>query len=383
MKKITFPGILVFFLCQYTLAQNGRIDFDLLTAPATPAATLLGFAPSEIDKPRDVADFMASVVSQTDGFSNLPANYAIELAPAWLFGKEKISFENFQNNKLASSIWQSLLVSAAVRRKEAAESDDLPVTQVSVGIKVSLSRGHFPRATLNLIDSTRESLNFIHRNIALYLRDDLAYQAMIDSAFESQSWQDTLNLYRNKKFKDFKSAELAKLESKIKRLRFNRIGFKLDLTAGIVQDYANNSYNQRTVSKLGIWLTTGWEGEKGFSVLGMGRVLKSPDADYQDETGNMQMASILSYDAGIRLFWAPSDKPYSLSGEALYRKVSIPKELPASWRYTLNFEYKLKSNLSLNFTYGRDFDNVVIREGNVVALVSLITLLGTSKPTGI
>lgn len=383
MKRITLPGVLALFVCHCTVAQNDRIDFDLLTAPATPAATLLGFAPSEIDKPRDVAEFMASVVSQTDGFSNLPANYAIEFAPAWLFGKEKISFENFQNNKLASSIWQSLVISAAVRRREASESNDLPLTQVSAGIKVSLSRGHFPRTTLDLIDSTRKNLNFIHRNIALYLQDDLVYQAMIDSAFESQSWSDTLHVYRNRKFKDFKLAELAELESKIKRLRFNRIGFKLDLTAGIVQDYANNSYNQRTISKLGIWLTTGWEGEKGVSVLAMGRVLKSPDAAYQDETGNMQTASILSYDAGIRLFWAPSDKPYSLSGEALYRKVSTPKELPASWRYTVNFEYKLKSNLSLNFTYGRDFDDVVIKEGNVVALLSLITLLGTSKPTGI
>lgn len=383
MKKITFSGVLAFFVCHCTFAQNDGINFDLLTAPATPAAALLGFAPSEIDKPRDVAEFMASVVSQTDGFSNLPANYAIEVAPAWLFGKEKISFESFQNNKLSSSIWQSLAISAAVRRRDASESNDLPLTQVSAGIKVSLSRGHFPGTTLDLIDSTRENLNFIHRNIESYLADDLVYQALIDSAFESQSWLDTLNIYRNRKFKDFRSTELAKLESKIKRLRFNRIGFKLDLTAGIVQDYVNNSYNQRTISKLGIWLTTGWEGEKGFSVLAMGRVLKSPDADYQDETGNMQIASILSYDAGARLFWAPPDKPYSLSGEALYRKVSTPKELPASWRYTVNFEYKLKSNLSLNFTYGRDFDDVVIKEGNVVALLSLITLLGTSKPVGI
>ncbi|NUO02832.1 MAG: hypothetical protein HUU01_19670 [Saprospiraceae bacterium] len=382
MKRITFPGVLALFVCHCTFAQNDRIDFDLLTAPATPAATLLGFAPSEIDKPRDVAEFMASVVSQTDGFSNLPANYAIEFAPAWLFGKEKISFESFQNNKLANCIWQSLVISAAVRRREASEANDLPLTQVSAGIKVSLSRGHFPRATLDLIDSTRESLSFIHRNIESYLADDLVYQAMIDSAFESQSWLDTLNVYRNRKFKDFKSAELAKLESKIKRLRFNRIGFKLDLTAGIVQDYANNSYNQRSISKLGIWLTSGWEGENGLSVLAMGRVLKSPDADYQDENGNIQVAGILSYDAGVRLLWAPSDKPYSLSGEALYRKVSSPKELPASWRYTVNFEYKLKSNLGLNFTYGRDFDDVVIKEGNVVALLSFITLLGTSKPTG-
>ncbi len=383
MKKRIFSAFLTIALYHYTMAQSQVIDFNLLTAPATPAATLLGFATSEIDKPRDAAEFMASVVSQTNGLSDLPANYAVEIAPAWIFGKKKISFDDFKSNAVDKNIWQSLMISAAVKRKEASESNNNPLTQVSVGIKVSLKRGDFPAATLALIDSTQEEINFIHRNLNAYLSGDLVYQALIERALDSPAWQDTLEAYRNRKLKKIELAELANLESKIKRLRFNRVGFKLDLTAGIVQDYVNNSYDQRTISKLGIWLTTGWEGEKGFSALAMGRVLKNPDADYKDDNGNMQVASIVSYDAGGRLLWAPADKSYSLSGELLYRQVSTPKKLPASWRYTLNFEYKLKSDLSLNFTYGRDFDDVVIKEGNLVALLSLITSLGTSKPVGI
>jgi hypothetical protein len=39
----------------YLLAQDDECTLELLAAPATPAATMLGFSPAEIDKPRDVS----------------------------------------------------------------------------------------------------------------------------------------------------------------------------------------------------------------------------------------------------------------------------------------------------------------------------------------
>src|SRR5574343_1320716 len=95
MNKII---ILIIILLTKTIAfaqndkqtSNTTQEYDLLKAPVSPASNLLGFAQSEIDKPTDVSEFMVSLQSASNSYTQLPSNYAIDIAPYWLLKSNKI-----------------------------------------------------------------------------------------------------------------------------------------------------------------------------------------------------------------------------------------------------------------------------------------------------
>ncbi|MBL7825886.1 MAG: hypothetical protein JNJ57_04590 [Saprospiraceae bacterium] len=407
MKKIMFLIIWCTSTFHFGYAQNDEeIDINSLNAPATPAATLLGFSASEIDKPRDASAFLASIVTQTDGLNNLPSNYAFEIAPAWLFNgtRKKITFEKFESDKnVCTNFWHSLSLSGAVRRTEESDDHPIPMTQVAWGIKFSLKRGEFSNSTTKLINGTKEKLSVIHRSVTDALHSDTDYQKLNGQILELRTGIDTtlaskyrlLQLEIEKEdlrktildgVSEKKAEALKAMKKDLNETHFNRTGFKLDLTAGLVQDFPNDSYEHRSISKFGAWITTGFEDNKGNTFLGIGRLLQCPDAMYKLDT-NLLSGIVLSADVGIRYVYAPPKKPWSLSAEAIYRNLKAREKeqdewqnLDPTWRYSVTMEYQLNKDLSLNLTFGRNFDGTATRDGNVISLLSLFHSLGNKKP---
>lgn len=376
----------VFGLSISLFSQEEKVNLNTLTAPSSPAATLLGISPSQIDKPRDPSEFMASVVSASGGISRLPENYAVEMAPAWMFGGNKITFSDFKSNALPHNLWQSLTISAAVGGKgQSADNPENP-TQVAFGLKTSFLRGHrFNQEAETKVASAQNALNRLNTRLLDSLRSDMQYQRLIERSLDNPA--DTLerNAYQKRKYQKFRSQdgqevqELQEIQEALQDLRFTRIGFKLDLTAGVVQDFPSGKFDSVSVSKLGVWLTAGYEGEKGLSILGIARILQQADAQFTAADGKIQQGNVQNFDAGARLNFAPLKGKYSLSAEALFRGSNRAKDIPNTHRLALNMEYKLAQNISLNFSYGRDFDGTITRDGNVIALLSLFTSFGNAK----
>lgn len=361
-------------------AQGEKINLNTLTAPSSPAATLLGISPSQIDKPRDPSELMASIVSSSEGFSRLPENYAVEIAPAWMFGGKRITFNDFESNALHHNLWQSLTFSAAVGEKEQSLNSTNLSKQVAFGLKTSLLRGsHFANEARIKIEKTQEALNKLNEKLITYLSVDKIYQALIDRAIKNPADTVEFNAYRNRKYREFRSQELQEVQEVLKDLRFVRVGFKLDFTAGLVQDFPSGKFDSVSISKVGLWLTAGYEGEKGLSFLGIARILQNADATFTAENGSLLQGDIQNFDVGARLIFAPLTAKYSISAEAILRSSNRPNDIPNSQRLALNMEYKLTPNASINFSYGRDFDGTITRNGNVIALLSLFTSFGNAK----
>lgn len=403
MKKVLTIVFYVLISTQFALSQEegqDEIDVNSINAPATPAATLLGFSASEIDKPKDASAFLGSIVTQTDGLKNIPSNYAFEIAPAWLLDglRKKITFESFKSK---SDICQGITLSGAVRRNEASDDRPNPMTQVAWGIKISLWRGGFSDATNNLIESAKGNLKTIHQGLASIIENDQEYQGLLDSIFDMPDSirnkypeQETilkLKLENQARIlaaseADTKAETYKKLKADLNENKFTRKGFKLDLTAGFVQDFPNDNYSDRFISKYGAWVTSGYETEKGLSLLGIGRLLKCPDTEYVIDTFNKK-GIVLSTDYGCRLIYSPSTKPWSISAEALHRQLKAKEEikdkwetLDPTWRYSVTLEYQINKDLSLNFTFGKNFDGTANRKGNVISLLTLLKSLGNKKP---
>src|SRR5438477_12673520 len=87
----------IFFLLTLTakniFAQDSSINLNLLRAPTSPGFILLNKQPSDIERPTTPTDFMVNFSNASSGFSALPQNYAIEVAPCWLFGGKNITFK--------------------------------------------------------------------------------------------------------------------------------------------------------------------------------------------------------------------------------------------------------------------------------------------------
>src|SRR5688572_14620568 len=116
MKKvILFSTAFMLLVFANAEAQQDSVSLDLLRAPASPAANLIGISPSQVEKPSDPAAFAVSIQNATNNFSQLPSSYAVDFAPAWLFAGNRIDLNEFlSNNNMGKTLWQSLVVSSAI-----------------------------------------------------------------------------------------------------------------------------------------------------------------------------------------------------------------------------------------------------------------------------
>jgi hypothetical protein len=153
-----------FLLCIVTLnshvafaQEKEEVKLDLLKAPSSPAANLLGFANSDIDKPTDISSFMLSLQSATSGFSKLPSNYAIDLSPHYLFSKKgsDVTTTGLQSKKFSDIFHQTFVLSFAVRNPDSTDKDFNPKsTYAGLGFKFSICRGEYD-------DNTQKALGTI------------------------------------------------------------------------------------------------------------------------------------------------------------------------------------------------------------------------------
>ena len=131
-------------------SEDEGVKLDLLKAPSSPAANLLGIAASDVDKPTDVSAFMLSLRSATSNFTALPSNYAIDLAPYWLFKKKKgdITAAGLENSFGKNVFKQTLVLSFAIRNTDSTEIELTPNSIYSgVGFKFSIFRGNYDETT--------------------------------------------------------------------------------------------------------------------------------------------------------------------------------------------------------------------------------------------
>lgn len=139
-----------------------EVKLDLLKAPSSSASALLGFAVSDIEKPTDLSDFMLSVQSASSSYTKLPSNYAVDIAPFYLFRNKGADFSTTGKNGLQSTQFkdyfrQSFVVSLALRNPDSAFNNFKPSsTYGALGIKFSIVRPQYNKETREKLSSIYE-----------------------------------------------------------------------------------------------------------------------------------------------------------------------------------------------------------------------------------
>jgi hypothetical protein len=201
-----------------------------------------------------------------------------------------------------------------------------------------------------------------------------------DSSYQhwQQEAQEILSM-AEKILRENLSKEFESLKSLAEKIKFERYGFKFDVAMGFVNDFPLQQFDKGYLSKGGGWITLGWDWRSGYSLLGIARFLHSPDEIFADEEGILKSEDIQTFDAGLRLISTNESSKFLISLESLYRSVLNNSQIDPSWRATLTLEYDVAKNTKLTFSFGRDFDGTISKDGNVIAALNFLKGFGTQK----
>jgi hypothetical protein len=397
--------------------SDTSIRIDLLRAPSSPASTLLGMSPSEIEKPTDINAFMFSLRSATNAFTALPSNYAVDFAPFQLLNKTRpLDSKTLVDNR--ENFRRSFVVSLGVKQVDKNDSimGSAAKTQFAAGIRFAIKRGNIDDASKQVFENIWNLQQMLNDRFADIQKEivfrDPVYKLISDSisAVERRrgqiSEQEFIGLLRplfdlrqrrNQEITDliqsgkidtaevravYYSVAVDSLRKMIgaeaRKLKLERKGFNLDFAAGGVFDFLDSRFNQSSLFRVGSWLTGGWTmPEKNSSALFMVRYLYSPQTALINPELNPD--DFHSVDFGGRMVLTALQKKLLISAEGIYRAVINDAIANSSWRLMVNAEYEIGINQKITFSFGRNFDGGTYKGGNVVGAINLLFGLGNQR----
>lgn len=440
MKNIIF--ILLIFCFDLAQCQEENI-FNLAISPSSPGFTILDLSPSDIKRPSDPNDFALILQNATENFSLIPKNYAIEIAPLMIFDPVS-SVDELKSDRFEDVFKQTFTLSVATTTTEidtTSEIDIVPQTRLGIGLKFSIIRGGTPKPTeayysglKKILDTYKKEKKENEKLISLQEEFDLKRDSIknesekkvkelderlktkeIDSVIfntlKKQLSEETESKYRKlfseqealedpivnsifdkmreerKKEKDDNANEKKdngekKLKEEISKLEYVRSGLKLDLSAAVAYDFANDDYNQGKVSKIGAWLVFGGDfnvkAKRSNTFLTLLKYLNTPNVNDTVTCSCGQSYfrnSVSNIDFGARYISTWSN--FSLSGEVLFRTES--NQRPKN-KYLIDLSYSTGDNKLIIFSFGKEFEGSPYRKGNLVAALNFLVGLGSKKP---
>jgi len=350
---------------------------NLLQAPSSPGASLLGISPTTIQQPTDPTAFSVSLLNATNNLTTIPNSYAVDFAPAWLFGGKNITYQKFISDSVKYNIWQSFVVSFAYKNAKDSVTM-LTNTSVALGFKISFLRGQVNSKALNTLAKLQ---TYLSNYQTLKNHEEQKVRAMTGYAQlpgnKKGALINTADSLALVTFKNNKNG-LDSLKSYGEQINFNRYGWKLDLAGGVSYLFPNQING--SLNNAGAWLTGGYDPENnGFTFLAIARYLYNPKQVYDDPNDILKQNDLSTFDSGVRILYDSRDDKFTFGGELVYRSILNTSTLAPSWRYTLSTDYQIGKNQILSFVFGRDFDGTVTKTGNLIAALNFIIGFGSSK----
>lgn len=164
----------------------------------------------------------------------------------------------------------------------------------------------------------------------------------------------------------------------LKNYNAKLVGFKCDVGGGIVLDYPASRLDSAIyISRWGLWVNAGYEGKKA-AFFGAIRALGN-NRDSVMINSVIQIKQTANFDVGGRFMWFPL-KQLAVSVELLARATFCEGMLPMyQARYMFIAEYVVSPNNVLSFNVGKDFNNTLKNNGNVVAALNLALGFGSKR----
>lgn len=375
MRNILKLSLAIYFLGGVYFKSSAQQATNL-TLPNTPAFSILDFEPSAVMKPTSNKDLGADLLNSFDKNGKLLMNLGMEVSPYWLKSNPTLSREAYLNPTIGQCFKQSFNVSAATVRDSAKGENKLglgfrfklvngkPVDSLAIkanefkndqtmtaafnAVKPFIGSTITTRQqAIDFIVQTLKSMNFDSKKV----NDFITY-----SQKKASSYTDSPDGIKN--FVEGMINELlnsdASLIQEIALLSKKRVGFILEF-AGASSFITNASVEP--VEKVGFWINASNYMSPTSAWTATGRYLYTS----KDST-------ISSADLGLSYVKELSNINISIEGMARWYHVYIPdvnlynqpiKRVEEGFTYRLAVQgsYKIASNISVNLSFGKNFDS--------------------------
>lgn len=392
----------------------GQVNPELLQAPASPAANLLGVANSEINKPTDVASLMVGLQNLSFNFIE-KGSFSVDIAPYWIFpGKSDKSISQMLTN--IKSVPQTFVLSFAVKNIHDDEESMIGNSiYTAVGFKFSVLRGnandeirskHALLKTLltnnarMIAEDTSDEEVIFNDNLVVEYQDkmkkmralagnDNSKQEMIKKTKEYIELETELNsriVKLNPIIKDIRekanqeyNTNLAEIQAVQKNFKIVREGFLLDFAGGTSVQFKEKRFNNSKIYNAGLWTVLGYATKDAGTPLFLLRYMYNPKNDWMMTEDFKPNGNFSTFDAGVKYEYSPKDSKFTGSFEGLYRSFISGSDLKPTWKCVVNLDYAIFPNQHLTLSLGKDFDNNIIKNGNVIAGLSFLSGIGTKR----
>ncbi len=340
------------------VAQSQNIELENLRTPTAPAFTLLDITPTAIERPHTPKELGLSLLSASNQDNLLPQNYALEVAPYWLFPHPTLTHQEYVFPSSLQSLKQNTSVSFATVPITGTGTEDTLGTTVGFGLRTLFLQGSLPASYKKLVDS----LKVIQRQILL------ADDASSEQSLAEQAKQVALNIQQAAK---------------------NRYGLSLEFATAFAVAFPDDDFEDARLSRFGFWMTPSYRTlptsnkKTSVNLLGVARYIYEDSGLLTSGDGAGSEKSSL-VDVGMRLLLDVDE--FSISGEGIFRKVLDSPKSPSgvdlnedTYRLSLLAEYEINNNVKVFASFGRNYDAANVGNNTLIALVGLNYGLGKTE----
>jgi hypothetical protein len=425
-KKKIFVLVGCIFGASISVAQTSdEITLDELTSPNSPAFTIIGLNPTEVNRPTSTRTLVLSFANSLENTKGLGSDLAIEFSPYWFAKHKELTFDKyFHEIKLDTLKFGQFLKHIATNAVQTSsfsfatsqvKDDTLNGRNVSMGIKFQLLSGkpskEFKDAhnaittnddddwiveelnsltgiSGNNIGDKIDSLCFSRVNFDLKYKSFTEKQKQIEAKKISERvklcFSGDVKKYSNDKLKDlivivskhYDSIQKRNIEKFKKAYISSRYGWIWDVAFASSLILPTNEIDYSIGNNWGMWTTLTYrtENQKNDFNLMVRRM------------GNYNKLGTYNTDFGVS--YILSGKKYNISFEGLLRNYQTQFLIQATTgesylitknkytnRFTFSLQYKLQDYINVTASVGKDYDNNYTTGGNLFSLININLLL--------
>lgn len=393
MKRIFIPLLILILVNQDAITQ----DISKLTVPSSPAFSILDFEPSAVMRPTNARSLATDILSAFDKEGTLLMNLGLEVSPYWLKSHPKLTRDRYLNPNFGQTFIQSLSLSAATV-KDSITGDN----KLGGGFRFKLYNGK-PRAELTAARNELKTqttvvsiINGVNATVSIGQNDTRAKAIdVITAAMTTKGYDQTIignmrsaaqslaNDYTDSieeihefliKLRDDRIEAYANLAKTVSELTYDRKGLIVELAGAT----GFNTSQGKDLEKAGVWANL------SYSV--------SPDDQFTLTARYMftnQDSTLSNFDAGLG-FLKKSPK-YNITLEAFVRhyraetkEVGITRvQEDLTYRFAVQGSYTISKDLSVNLSFGKDFDSPFIYGSGYFSILGLSYNLFSREPANL
>jgi hypothetical protein len=347
-------------------------DYDKLKTPDSPAFVILGVSPTEIQRPttpKAVSATLGGFVSGAD--VTIPKNYALEVAPYWLFSHPDLDVRHYRRDRLRR-LYRTFSVSLGSAQTSRTEMDAMGTatnhTDSDLGIggraivfqdggddECARQAAEYGEKLASDVLLSAEEMQAIEQ---AHPFGTPGYDAAVAQAQQAKAEQAGKADQTAKTFAATPKCVVAAAAAK---------GFSMDLAGALDVHFADSKFTKDTASLAAraLWLNAAYDGDD-YAVAWMGRF-----ASHDTATGRQRVV-----DAGFRGLYKA--KTFALSAEGLYRYRVNASTDRSTYKIDVSVDYEVSGDTWISIALGKDF---TFSPGDAGKLFSLANLkLGMGKP---